>query len=322
MEPMPRASGTSCNWRSKASRITSPNTPWATTPLDWTWDPPLLPSCREQAPHAWKCCVPNWHPTLRRSGDCNARWTVNAAPTTRRIMIDLGRIKKSGKQRLKWKQSNRYLATRRRKANRERRLAAHRKSLHGRLVHEIVTQGNAIITEKISYRARPQQFGKSVGLRAPGMFIDSLRRPGASHGRHPGGSTHASDQTVAILSRLRPVWAQAPVAALACVPLWHLSAARPLGGLSGRLSRSPRFPSLVCPAAVRRLLGRSGTRPAGSIRATYPTRERGAEIAPKREHASTPERVCPKVQAERHKSLPALKSKRETWKQSKEPPGL
>jgi hypothetical protein len=85
---------------------------------------------------------------------------------------------------LKWKHSKRYLATRRRKATCERKLAAHRKSLHGRLVHEIVAVGITILTEKIAYRARPQQFGKSVGLRAPGMFIDMLRRTGASHGRH------------------------------------------------------------------------------------------------------------------------------------------
>src|SRR5215469_14508473 len=91
-----------------------------------------------------------------------------------------GRVKKSGKGRLKWKHSKRYLATRRRKATRERKLAAHRKSLHGRLVHEIVAVGTTVITEKISYRARPQQFGKSVGLRAPGMFIDMLRRTVAS----------------------------------------------------------------------------------------------------------------------------------------------
>ena len=68
-----------------------------------------------------------------------------------------GRIKKGGKQRLTWKQSKRSLATRRRKATRERRLAAHRKSLHGRLVHEIVAVGTTVITEKIAYRARPQQ---------------------------------------------------------------------------------------------------------------------------------------------------------------------
>jgi hypothetical protein len=93
-----------------------------------------------------------------------------------------GRIKRRGKGRLKWKQSKRYLATCRRKASRERKLAAHRKSLHGRLVHEIVAVGKTIITEKIAYRAWQKQFGKSVGLRAPGMFIDMLRRTVASTG--------------------------------------------------------------------------------------------------------------------------------------------
>ena len=93
-----------------------------------------------------------------------------------------GRIKKQGKRRLTWKHSQRFLATRRRKATRERRLAAHRKCLHGRLVHEIVAMGKTIITEKVSYRARPQQFGKSVGLRAPGMFIALLKRTVARTG--------------------------------------------------------------------------------------------------------------------------------------------
>src|SRR5258708_3346940 len=49
-----------------------------------------------------------------------------------------GRIKKRGKRRLVWKNSKGYLATRRRLAHKERKLAAHRKSLHGRLVHQIV----------------------------------------------------------------------------------------------------------------------------------------------------------------------------------------
>jgi len=81
-----------------------------------------------------------------------------------------GRIKKQGKQRLSWKHSKRYLATRRRKATRERRLAAHRKSLHGRLVHEIVAVGNTILTEKLSYRARPQQFGRAWDSVPQGCF--------------------------------------------------------------------------------------------------------------------------------------------------------
>jgi hypothetical protein len=93
-----------------------------------------------------------------------------------------GRIKKQGKKKLRWKQSKRYQITRRRKATKERKLAAHRKSLHGRKVHQVVKLGSTIIIEKISYKAWQKQFGKSVGLRAPGMFVELLRRTVASTG--------------------------------------------------------------------------------------------------------------------------------------------
>jgi hypothetical protein len=93
-----------------------------------------------------------------------------------------GRIRKRGKQGLIWKNSKGYLATRRRLAHQERKLAAHRKSLHGRLVHEIIRRGNIIRIEKLSYKAWQKQFGKSVGLHAPGMLIDHLRRTVASTG--------------------------------------------------------------------------------------------------------------------------------------------
>jgi len=104
---------------------------------------------------------------------------------------DKGRIKKrSGKQKLVWKQSKGYEQTRRRKAEKERKLAAHRKSLHGRKVHEIMAVGNTVILEKLSYKAWQKQYGRSVGLRAPGMFVEHLRRTGAAHGRHPDRGSH------------------------------------------------------------------------------------------------------------------------------------
>ncbi len=93
-----------------------------------------------------------------------------------------GRIKKQGKQRLQWKNSRGYERTRRRKAEKERKLAAHRKSLHGHKVHEIVSQGKTIIMEKINYKTWQKQFGRSVGLRAPGMFMELLKRTVASTG--------------------------------------------------------------------------------------------------------------------------------------------
>jgi len=97
-----------------------------------------------------------------------------------------GRIKKNGKQRLVWHDSKGYQATRRRLANQERKLVTHRKSLHGRLVHEIVKAGNTIHIEKLSYRAWQKQFGKSVGYHAPGMLINYLKRTVAS----TGGTLH------------------------------------------------------------------------------------------------------------------------------------
>ena len=93
-----------------------------------------------------------------------------------------GRIRKAGKNKLRWKSSRSYEKTRRRKAAKERALAAYRKSLHGRKVHEIVAVGNTIMLEKISYRGWQKQYGKSVGLRAPGMFVAQLRRTVASTG--------------------------------------------------------------------------------------------------------------------------------------------
>jgi hypothetical protein len=93
-----------------------------------------------------------------------------------------GRIKKQGKKRPRWKTSKSYERTRRRKSTSERKLAAHRKSLHGHHVHEIVAVGNTVFLEKISYKAWQKQYGKSVGLRAPGMFVEMLRRTVASTG--------------------------------------------------------------------------------------------------------------------------------------------
>jgi hypothetical protein len=93
-----------------------------------------------------------------------------------------GCIKKQGKQRLRWKTTKSYEQTRQRRAAKEHKLAAHRKSLHGRKVHEIVAVGTTIIIEKLSYRAWQKQYGRSVGLRAPGMFVAQLRRTVASTG--------------------------------------------------------------------------------------------------------------------------------------------
>lgn len=83
-----------------------------------------------------------------------------------------GTVKKGKKQR---NSSNSYLKVRNSLRHLERKLAAHRKSLHGRLVNDILRTGDVIHLEKLSYRAFQKLFGKSVGTRAPGMFVSHLR---------------------------------------------------------------------------------------------------------------------------------------------------
>jgi putative transposase len=63
-----------------------------------------------------------------------------------------------------------------------RLLAEHRKSLHGNLANRILGQGITIHTEKLSYRALQRRFGRSVGRRAPGMFMATMSRKAASAG--------------------------------------------------------------------------------------------------------------------------------------------
>ena len=63
-----------------------------------------------------------------------------------------------------------------------RRQASHRKAQHGRLANEILQKGNHIKTEKLSYKAFQKLYGSSVGLRAPGMFIEKLRRKAENAG--------------------------------------------------------------------------------------------------------------------------------------------
>src|SRR6266487_3495173 len=87
------------------------------------------------------------------------------------------RIRKraTGQGRRRWRESRGYQKTRRRLATTERKLAAHRRSLHGKLAHEIMRLGDDLRIEKVSYKGWQRCFGKSVGLRAPGRFVDAIR---------------------------------------------------------------------------------------------------------------------------------------------------
>jgi hypothetical protein len=63
-----------------------------------------------------------------------------------------------------------------------RKQAAHRKSLQGQLVNLILGMGDVIQLEKISYKAWQKNYGRSIGRRAPGLFVEHLTRKAASAG--------------------------------------------------------------------------------------------------------------------------------------------
>jgi hypothetical protein len=76
--------------------------------------------------------------------------------------------------RHRWNRSTRYLKLQAKLSETQRKLAAERKRSHGQLCNEILAQGKEIKTEKVSYVSFQKNFGKSVKVRAPGMFISLL----------------------------------------------------------------------------------------------------------------------------------------------------
>lgn len=76
--------------------------------------------------------------------------------------------------KLKWISSERYIKTKDEFSELHRKQAEYRKSLHGRLANTILSCGKHIKAEKLSYLAFQKLYGKSVGFRAPGLFISKL----------------------------------------------------------------------------------------------------------------------------------------------------
>lgn len=78
--------------------------------------------------------------------------------------------------------SGRYRGLKTRIAEAERKLAAERKRSHGELANTILSHGRIVQTETLSYKAFQRCFGRSVKVKAPGMFIQQLRRKAESAG--------------------------------------------------------------------------------------------------------------------------------------------
>lgn len=87
---------------------------------------------------------------------------------------------KTGKQH--WHTSRRMQQTRIKIAELYRKQAAHRKSLQGQLVNVVLRMGDVIQLEKIAYKAWQKNYGRSIGRRAPGLFVSHLKRKAESAG--------------------------------------------------------------------------------------------------------------------------------------------
>jgi putative transposase len=89
-------------------------------------------------------------------------------------------VVKKGKK--KWVNSNRYIKTRSKHRELERKMKEVRKQLHGRDTNHILQLAYSIQTEKLSYKAFQKTFGKSIARKAPSMFLKMLKRKVISQG--------------------------------------------------------------------------------------------------------------------------------------------
>ena len=63
-----------------------------------------------------------------------------------------------------------------------RKETSYRKTLHGQLANKVIAMGTIIKTEKINYKAWQKMFGRSIGVRAPKLFLSILTRKAESAG--------------------------------------------------------------------------------------------------------------------------------------------
>lgn len=81
-----------------------------------------------------------------------------------------------------WQRSAAAMRTTRQVAELHRRLAEHRKTLHGALGNRLLGHGADIACERLDYVAWQKNFPRSVRDRAPGLLVDRLRRKAESAG--------------------------------------------------------------------------------------------------------------------------------------------
>jgi putative transposase len=131
-------------------------------------------------------------------------WTGWVEPLADRISLDTARVRRAQRHldrqhrvgspgcfnpdgthtagRCEWQHSNAAKQTTTRIAELHRRLAQHRKTLHGGLANRLVGSGAEIACEKLDYAAWQKNFPRSVRDRAPGLLVQMIRRKAASAG--------------------------------------------------------------------------------------------------------------------------------------------
>lgn len=99
------------------------------------------------------------------------RWVKK--PGRKNAILKKGKVIKGSR---KWVKSNRQKENEAKLRELRRKETEYRKSLHGQLVNQILQMGDTVNLERLSYVAFQKLWGKSVGKRAPGMFVAKLRR--------------------------------------------------------------------------------------------------------------------------------------------------
>jgi len=98
--------------------------------------------------------------------------------------------------KLKWNYSHRYIESRAQLSELHRVHAAQRKTLQGKLSNELLRVGKYLRIEKNSYKAFQALYGKSIGMRAPSLFVSSLIRKAVNAGGYgmdiPAGKARLS----------------------------------------------------------------------------------------------------------------------------------
>jgi hypothetical protein len=81
----------------------------------------------------------------------------------------------------------------------QRRVAATRKKLPGQLCNKVLGLGMNVTLEKLSCQGLQKNYGRSVAVRAPGLFVTQPDRQSCACWRWSRNNHHLANQTVADL---------------------------------------------------------------------------------------------------------------------------